>query len=351
MVEQHQYDLEVAQFDQLTRQRHLALWEHLLTALISEQPADYLNMLNKEGRLQARAYSRVETLVTQLCLIMNLVWDLVSKADVFQSEPAGLLEFTRQLNKLRGEAEAMIIAGFQDEQRLISLELDHESLATRRLRMEQTSLLALIKSLPAFRLTHYPSNRLIFQPGDNRSMLYFILSGQIRLYELLPDGRCVSLSMLGKNDVFSQSNSRETYFHDVYAETLGASTVASIEAGALERLMQDNPLLAERMVHSLSGQLFQSQSLIKGLVGRDVSVRLANTLLKLAQEFGVAEPEGQNCISIKLELTHQYLADMIASNRVTVTRKLAELQQKKLIKVVKGSFMVIDKPGLELLVA
>ena len=251
---------------------------------------------------------------------------------------------TERMNSLRTKAEASLLNGFIDESRIIQEELSAESNEMRRLRLERTSLQDLIKSVYAFKLMRH-CWYMIFQPGDNRSVLYFVMSGRIQLYEILPDGRAITLSILGVNDVFAQNSNQKNYFHDIYAEAMKNSIVAAIQESALEAMMGQSPLLASRIIYSFSQQLSQSQILIEGLLGRDVSLRLVNILLKLATEFGVARPDKSVCI--ELGLTHQELADMIGSNRVTVTRKLIELQKKNLIKVENRVIMLLDRSALE----
>jgi len=191
----------------------------------------------------------------------------------------------------------------------------------------------------------YNEGQLIFQPGDNPANLYFVMTGRVRLYELLPDGRAIALSILSVNDVFASLNRQNGYFQNIYAESMKDSIIACIRESSLEALMEETPLLASRIIYSFSQQLSQSQLLIEGLLGRDVGLRLTNILLKLATEFGVNQPGGN--VMIDLGLTHQELADMIGSNRVTVTRKLTELQDKKLIKVENRNIILTNRPALE----
>jgi CRP/FNR family transcriptional regulator len=80
-----------------------------------------------------------------------------------------------------------------------------------------------------------------------------------------------------------------------------------------------------------------------------VGLRLVSLLLKLAVEFGVTQSKDE--IKIEFDLTHQTLADMIGSNRVTVTRKLSLLQQKKLIKIERGAICLLDREALKEMVA
>ncbi len=349
MIEQHGYGFEVARFDADVRRRHMALWDQLLKALKTGRYDEYLSHLEREGRFQARSVTRIESVVSQMSAMMNMMWEVIVSTSTVEANPVLLRPITERLNLLRSRAEGAILNGYIDENRLIQDELAAESAESRRLRLERTSLTDLVKSITAFKLVRYKEGFKIFQPGDNRSVLYFVMMGRVRLYEILPDGRAITLSILGVNDVFAQSNNHNSYFHDVYAEAMKDSIVANIQESSLETLMEQSPLLASRIIYSFSQQLSQSQILIEGLLGRDVSLRLVNILLKLATEFGVKDTEGG--VAIELGLTHQELADMIGSNRVTVTRKLMELQKRNLINVQNRMIFIKDRSALEELVA
>ncbi len=349
LIEERGYRIEVAQFDPQAHNRHTALWMEFLKGLETNRFEPYLALLEKEGRMQARGCSRIDALLTQLTTIMNLMWDAISSVPSFASNPALLLPLTRTINLVRPQAESALLTGYLDESRLIEQEQTAESALQRRLRLERTNLQDLIKSIRDFRLVRYEAGQIAFQPGDNWSGLYFIMMGRMRIYEILPDARAITLSILGKNDVFAQSVANNRYFHDVYAEAMQPSLVACIQETALSKLMEESPVLAARMIDSFSHQLSHSQTLIEGLLGRDVGARLAAILLKLGSEFGISQPDGS--LRIELELTHQELADMIGSNRVTITRKLARLQQENLIRVEKGVVSIIKKDELAEMVA
>ncbi len=349
VIEQRGFAFDVAKIDADVRRRHMNLWELLIKSLKTGRYEEYVQALDREGRLQARASSRIESVVSQTSEMMNLVWEVISSTNAIETNPSLLKPLTEKLNIVRSKAETAILAGFIDESRHIQDELAAESAEARRQRLERTSLQDLIKSVHAFKLVRYNEGQKIFQPGDNRSVLYFVMMGRVRLYEILPDGRAITLSILSVNDVFAQSSNQNSYFHDVYAEVMKDSIIACIQESSLETLMEQSPLLASRIIYSFSQQLSQSQILIEGLLGRDVSLRLVNILLKLATEFGIAEANGG--VSIDLGLTHQELADMIGSNRVTVTRKLIELQKKNLINVQNRTIMLVNRRALENLVA
>jgi CRP-like cAMP-binding protein len=81
-------------------------------------------------------------------------------------------------------------------------------------------------------------------------------------------------------------------------------------------------------------------------MNNSINLRLYRTLLELAREFG-RTPPGKTSVIIDMPLTHARLADMIGSNRVTVTRKLLELQKRNVISSRgTGSIEILDVEAL-----
>jgi CRP/FNR family transcriptional regulator len=165
----------------------------------------------------------------------------------------------------------------------------------------------------------------LFNPSTGQGMVYIVRSGCIRLYKVLPDGRSINLGLLGPNTIFTQEDTADGIASGSIAEALVDSTVSIVEAASLGALIADSPELAHAIVAGMTRRVTELQTLVEHLLVRDTAVRLATTLIGLAQRFGRPTAEGMTAIA--LPLTHQGLANMIGSNRVTVTRKLLELQE------------------------
>ncbi|MEL7495717.1 MAG: Crp/Fnr family transcriptional regulator [Cyanobacteria bacterium J06554_11] len=76
-------------------------------------------------------------------------------------------------------------------------------------------------------------------------------------------------------------------------------------------------------------QTRQTTELLKILYCRQVEERLLRFTCWLAHQYGQSTPEG---ICLCFQLTHQELADAIASTRVTVTRCLKQLEAEGYLK-------------------
>jgi CRP-like cAMP-binding protein len=190
----------------------------------------------------------------------------------------------------------------------------------------------------------YRRGETIFKPGSRADLVYIVRGGCVRLYKALPDGRTINLGLLGPNTLFTQEDETDGLATGAVAEALVDSTVAVVHRDNLAGIVAASPQLAAAIVNGIGRRLTEMQTLIEHLLARDASVRLAATLHALAARFG--RPLADGMTAIALPLTHQALAGMIGSNRVTVTRKLLELQEAGIIRSLGRHALAVDPEKL-----
>lgn len=191
----------------------------------------------------------------------------------------------------------------------------------------------------------YSRGDQIFTPDTGEGMVYIIRSGCIRLYKTLSDGRSINVGLLGPNTIFAQEDSSDGFATGTTAEALVPSTLSIVESEDLANLISDSPELASAVVAGMTRRLTELQTLVEHLLVRDTSVRLSVMLLNLASKFG--RPSHGGLEEITLPLTHQGLANMIGSNRVTVTRKLLELQRDGSVRSLGRNILAVDVGRLQ----
>ena len=190
----------------------------------------------------------------------------------------------------------------------------------------------------------FTRGQTIFTPGEGEGMVYIVRAGCVRLYKVLPDRRSINLGLLGPNTVFTQEDTVEGIASGAIAEALVDSVVAIVATDSLGAIIVESPDLAAAMVTGMSRRLTELQTLVEHLLVRDTAVRLATTLIALAQRFG--RPTADGMTAIALPITHQSLAGMIGSNRVTVTRKLLELQEGGYVRSLGRNALAVDPERL-----
>ena len=95
-------------------------------------------------------------------------------------------------------------------------------------------------------------------------------------------------------------------------------------------------------IHSRILEFVQQQAIMAGQIAgcnrlHDAEQRLIRWLLS-------AHDRTRDC---ELKFTHRYLAEMVASQRTTVTAIARDLQQRGLIRYSRGVIRIIDRDGLE----
>ena len=183
----------------------------------------------------------------------------------------------------------------------------------------------------------------IFTPGDPDDQLYFVLSGTVRLYKIYGDYKEGTTALLKGGGVFGKLSLVEGRWQDVFAEAVTEVRVASVQKASLERAMKSQPDFALKLFASFSERLRQSDEVIESLLHREVSTRLATLLLNLGDRFG--EENGTGTM-LEVRLTHQDLANMIASTREAVSKVMSELQREGYIEVRKRKIVILNREAL-----
>jgi CRP/FNR family transcriptional regulator len=183
----------------------------------------------------------------------------------------------------------------------------------------------------------------IFTPGDPDDQLYFLLSGVVRLYKIYGDYKEATTALLKDSGVFGKLSLVEGRWQDVFAEAVTETRVASIQKASLERVIKSDSAFALRLFSSLSERLRQSDEVIESLLHREVSTRLATLLVNLSERFG---EDISADVLIDVRLTHQDLANMIASTREAVSKVMSELQREGVIESRNRRIVIVNGEAL-----
>ncbi len=188
-----------------------------------------------------------------------------------------------------------------------------------------------------------PKHHVIFSPGVASDAIYFIEKGRVRLTRLSPEGKTVILALLGPGDLIGEA-AWEAGEHDSYAETLEDSRIYQIGREAFHAFVRENPEFGLRLIQIIGGRLKQAQARIEDLVFRQVPSRVARLLLSLAESHGKVTPNG---IRVEFPLTHQEIADLVGSSRVTVTQILNRFRSSHWIEIESKRVTIHNVDALE----
>jgi CRP/FNR family transcriptional regulator, cyclic AMP receptor protein len=188
-----------------------------------------------------------------------------------------------------------------------------------------------------------PKHHVIFSPGVPSDAIFFIEKGRVRLTKLSSEGKTVILALLGPGDLIGEA-AWEVGEHDSYAETLEESRIYQIGRDAFHGFIRENPEFGLRLIQILGIRLKQAQARIEDLVFRQVPSRVARLLISLAESHGKVTPNG---IRVEFPLTHQEIADLVGSSRVTVTQILNRFRTSQWIQIESKRVTIHNLNALE----
>lgn len=191
------------------------------------------------------------------------------------------------------------------------------------------------------RLRSYPRGTFLFFQDEPAEKLYFVVSGAVRVFEALPDGREFTYEHLGPWEVLAAVCFFDGGPYPATAQTLAASVIGEIEEKAMERLIAERPEVARACLVMLGERLRRAHRRSTDLAVRDVHERLAAVLLDL--DAGLAQGPGR-----ELPGRSGDLALMIGAARETVARALQDFARQGAVRVERGRVTVLDRRKLAL---
>ncbi len=175
-----------------------------------------------------------------------------------------------------------------------------------------------------------PRGSILIRPDEPPSSLYFLKRGHVRLYRIRPDGREVTLAVLGDGNVFGTTGAINLAGEDVYAETMDEALICAMGLADVEELMKRHPNVGLKLVSVLSERIHELEAMVENLTSSEVGPRILFLLVGLARNFGKLEGDGFTRLDVPL--THEDIATMVGSTRETVTATLSRFSREGLVR-------------------
>ncbi len=168
----------------------------------------------------------------------------------------------------------------------------------------------------------------LFNQGDEANLCYILLSGEIRLLLLTPDGKRVIIDIIGPGMHLGFFVALTDKQYPISAETIEGSEFYVWDAAVIRGKILRTPQLTLNVLSSLTDRVICLQNKVQQLATERVEQRIAHSLLLLAQHMGKQQDEG---ILINMPLTHRDLAEMAGTNIYSVSRVLHKWEEKEII--------------------
>ncbi len=184
----------------------------------------------------------------------------------------------------------------------------------------------------------------VYAPGDASEVVFLLLTGRMRLYGMVAGGQELTFEVVQAGTMFGISSLMERT-QDEYALALEPSRVGMLSLNAFWHLVRQNPEVNARLVKLMGDRLRMTRSRMADIALKETPARLASLILDLIQSEGVVTREGH--YKIVTHYTHEQLAAMIGTQRVSVTRALGTLQDSGCVRLIRRLIYVVDLDALK----
>ena len=185
----------------------------------------------------------------------------------------------------------------------------------------------------------FARGRTIFSEGDEGVGFYLVISGQVKIYKLSPEGKEQILHVFGPGEPFAEAAVFAGSAYPAHAMALKTSRVFFIPRQAFRDLIKENPSLAMNMMASLSMRLKRFAHMIEDLSLKEVPGRLAAHLLFLSEDQGSDD--------VQLQIAKTHLASLLGTIPETLSRILARMHKQGLIESSGQMVRILDREGQE----
>ncbi|MFG6114822.1 Crp/Fnr family transcriptional regulator [Halobacillus sp. MO56] len=193
-----------------------------------------------------------------------------------------------------------------------------------------------LKDAPSY---EYKKNQIIFLEGTEMDTIYLVKKGKAKLFLTGPDGSEKIVGYVGENSILGTSSLfEESKKYILSAAAVTNSTLIKYERQEFIDQVMSNPDLMMQVFHIMSIR-------IRSLTGQSLDLSFKHSYIRLCKallELGVKYGKQTECDTtfVDFKVTHNDLAELIGTTRVTIANHIKTLRGKQLVETKGRNFII-----------
>lgn len=178
----------------------------------------------------------------------------------------------------------------------------------------------------------------IFAEGDTPNAVFFVQSGEVKVYKSHPDGKELITNLYKSNDFFGFEPILENKEYGESAVALQDAEIIAIPRVDFLTLLYSQPDVSAGFISLLCKKVSEKEKQLLHLAYNSVRQRTAEALLKTSQLKDQKE---------KLSISREDLAKMVGTATESVIRVLSEFKDEGLIDIESSKISILQPAKLE----
>ena len=186
------------------------------------------------------------------------------------------------------------------------------------------------------------------QQGQPALALYVLIRGYAKIVQVTPDGHQVLMRYIGPGQEFGLVSVLEGFEYPASVQAVEECEVLVWPGELMAQYIERYSRIAFNTLRIMAQQNQETQSRYQELLTERVEQRLAQAILRLAQQVGHGITGGT---LIDLPISREDLAEIIGTDLYSVSRLMSQWEREGLIQTDRKSILLLRKEELDRLAA
>jgi len=180
-------------------------------------------------------------------------------------------------------------------------------------------------------MTHrtYKKGEILVREGDPALGFTVLREGSAKAYKTTFDGREQILYIFPQNDYFGARFLFTEEKVPYSVEALEETKVCILSKAQFAHLLAEYSSVALQIIEAMANRMSRLETAMQSMGGRNAELRIASLLLEFKDTYG---QEKDGYVEINLPLSREGLANYLGIARETLSRKLTQLEEEKVIE-------------------
>lgn len=184
---------------------------------------------------------------------------------------------------------------------------------------------------------HYHKGNIIFFEEDLGDLIFFIVTGKVKISRTNEAGKEIILSIIEEGDYFGEMSILDGETRSANVIALSDASVFIINKQDFYFILEKYPKVTIRLLKNLTRRLRKADKLIESLSLNNAENKICNTILAIAEEEGM---HINGSVTVNKMPSQGIIANMSGTSRETVSRTFSKLKTKKLISVKNNNLVI-----------
>lgn len=185
----------------------------------------------------------------------------------------------------------------------------------------------------------FPANSILMTAEQRGEVVYFILSGTVKVHLEQEDGSDVIIAILGPGEIVGEMSALGQTERSASVMTIESSVLSWIDRAGFKRCLLMMPALSYNLAGILATRLRHANAKIQTLATQSVEGRVARQLLSFAEQYGQILDNGDTLI--RLRLTQSDIAALIGASREHINKVMVSYKERGYLSVDRNHRITI----------